>query len=913
MGSRPFRLVLVAAVGVAAMSSASAQELPGFDFTRAGDVARWQATHDVSALRATPEGMQIEISGGDPYVTGPPRDFPAGQLLWMRIRIRADEAGTAQLFYFRGSASEEHSVRFPIRGGVWEERRLPLPALGPGYRFRIDPPGARGGAVVAFLTFAPRVLVPEPDWPTPVPPRLGDDALSLSSGDLTLRHAPRELGGFAVEVAGRRMAVGLTRPLIGTLQDGRPQWLALAERAEVTASREREAVVVRAVARDDAGATWEIRQRFAPVRSPGAVDVETRVTVDRDREVLFLPMLTLLPGVGSFGTAKGQGLFAGLEYLENEPSSSEADLEGPAARRQVPDSLKITFPLMAIQAQERYVGLIWDRSLPQFAAVFDSPDRLFRSGGHVMGVLFPGSDGSNRVEGRLLPYDAGRLPAGQPLLLRATLIGGRGESVVPAVERYVALRGLSPVLSGGDLQKYAWQTAAGWLETEIREDHRYRHAFWPGTTWNSGPAPDAAVLMEWLAGVTPDGGLAARLRAAAKGTIALVPPAERDTAGVSHLRPPAPSLLYGAVLANVQHARQVGRSLLGRFEPDGSVLYRKAPDRPDFGRTHSERHANGLTAEVVARVLEMAARSGDPELIREGLRRLRQMERYRNGVPRGAQTWEIALHTPDILASAHLVRAYTLGYELTGEETFREQARYWAWTGVPFLYLTPPPPASGGYPAGEEPRGSEHIGLYASIAVLGATHWKAPVWMGLPVQWCGLVYADALYRFARHDPDGPWKQLADGITASGIRQSWPLADGRYHGLLPDSFDLRVQARNPVAINPGTVQVPATRLFGRPLHDFRAFRRAAGAGRTPWLLHAPGAIEEAQEEPGRVRFTVHGWPDGSYHLLVAGLTVPPRVRIDGRETPLAAPHEYRRADGLLILRLTGTPAIELRAP
>ena len=42
------------------------------------------------------------------------------------------------------------------------------------------------------------------------------------------------------------------------------------------------------------------------------------------------------------------------------------------------------------------------------------------------------------------------------------------------------------------------------------------------------------------------------------------------------------------------------------------------------------------------------------------------------------------------------------------------------------------------------------------------------VWLGLPVQWCGLVYADALYRLEPHDPKGPWKQLADGIAASGV-------------------------------------------------------------------------------------------------------------------------------------------------
>ena len=118
------------------------------------------------------------------------------------------------------------------------------------------------------------------------------------------------------------------------------------------------------------------------------------------------------------------------------------------------------------------------------------------------------------------------------------------------------------------------------------------------------------------------------------------------------------------------------------------------------------------------------------------------------------------LHTPDILAAAYLVRAYTLGYEITGEPQFLEQAKYWAWTGVPFVYLVNPT--------------DQAVGPYATIAVYGATQWVAPNWMGLPVQWCGLVYADALYRLVKYDPSGPWQQIAEGISASGVQQTWPF-------------------------------------------------------------------------------------------------------------------------------------------
>src|SRR5207249_10536404 len=180
---------------------------------------------------------------------------------------------------------------------------------------------------------------------------------------------------------------------------------------------------------------------------------------------------------------------------------------------------------------------------------------------------------------------------------------------------------------------------------------------------------------------------------------------------------------------------------------------RAEPKGVDYGKTHFAPDANGLTAQIVATLLEAAAFCGDLESIPQAIAKLRALNKFRDTVPRGAQTWEVPLHTPDILASAWLVRAYTLGYELTGEADLLEQARYWAWTGLPFVYLTPPT--------------DKPVGIYSTVPVFGATQFTFP-WFGLPVQWCGLVYGDAIRRFARHDPTGPWAQLADGIAAAGV-------------------------------------------------------------------------------------------------------------------------------------------------
>ena len=130
--------------------------------------------------------------------------------------------------------------------------------------------------------------------------------------------------------------------------------------------------------RDADGARWNLDQDFRS-DAKGGISVRSSVQVDADREVVFLPLFMLFPGAGSFGESKTQAMFAGLEYLgENEPSSSEKDIVGPQSKRQVPDSVKMTFPLMTVCSDNRYVALAWKQD-DRFSAVFDSPDRLFQS------------------------------------------------------------------------------------------------------------------------------------------------------------------------------------------------------------------------------------------------------------------------------------------------------------------------------------------------------------------------------------------------------------------------------------------------------------------------------------------------------------------------------------------------------
>lgn len=857
------------------------------DLTNAAAVAAWQPTHDVSRIEATPEGMRIQISGGDPYIHGPAYKTTPGTPLWLRLRVKSDRPGTLQVFYFRHETTEAQSARVAVLARKWEELALPLPPLEEGTRLRIDPPGVDGSCTIAWLELAERRLLPVPKW-TPPPPAPSSNVKTVRSGALVLRHSTTSGAAYGLTVGGSLMAAGWSRLPTAYEAEGKMRWFDLARigRTKVTTQGAALHVAVRGV--DPDGGLWTYSQTFRPAARDGGIDVVSQLSCSRRRTVFFFPMLAIFPGHGSYGHKRERALFAGVEYLDPpDTSSSEADLIGEQSKRLAPDQAKLTLPLMVVQANRRYIGIIW-RKEPWLAAAFDSPDRSFGSHANAQALIIPGSDGLNRSEGSLFPYTGYPMKSGVRLIAHATIIGGSGASVLPAVQRCVQQIGLPPVPETGLTRtQYARWAAHGWLDSKIRDGARFRHAYWPGVaSFPPTVAADAALWMEWLARTCSDRALSDRLNAEVEDVLNLTDPASRNQASVSHVTYPATALLFGDVAKSMLRSRQSAAQALKRFARDGTVPYQASST--DYGRTHYERHANGLTAPIVAGILMDAVYAGDGDLIKAGIERLRGLDRYTNSAPRGAQTWEVPLHTPDILASAWLVKAYLLGYEITGEKAFLNKAIHWAWTGVPFVYLVRPT-------AGP-------IGLYATIPVLGATGWVAPNWIGLPVQWCGLVYSDALYRLAGYDPKGPWKRLADGITASGIQQSWPAGDRDLQALLPDSVTLKSQTRNPVAINPGTVQANAIQLLGGPeVFDYRILR-------DPKItILAPAKLTELSPGNGLAAYKVEGWPDRPYHVLIHGVPSVDRIRVNDQR-----PSEAEIGPGAahIILRLRGDARIAI---
>ena len=850
----------------------------------------WTGNKQVENLSFSSEGLIVKSTGEDPWIEGPAVDLPGDKIIRVKIRMKSDADTGAELFYGRTFRAGD-SIRFTvITDGQWHDYSPVIrDKLGPGTRFRFDPCIGAGQVTVASISIETINEIVVPFLEKPIKPnKTGSRQVSVKSGDLEFQHYGGTWGNFTLNVNGVEMAAGYQSELLGLVFDDQPEWLNL-KNADITFENPSTS---KASFKDSKGGNWEIRRSIKAAKQSGTLIVEIELKADKDRDIIHIPWLTIFPGMGIFGQQKDQGLFAGLEYLCDEPSSSMADIETSDHARRVPDPVKITFPLMAIAQGGNYIGIIWEPS-EAVAATFDSPDRIYNSGAHVIALSAP-AVGELRFENDFCAHTPLSLQANKPLKVTLTIISGKGKSVVPAVRHYVELKGLPdvPEFEGG-FNAAVDLLAHGWLDSKINEDGLFRHAVW-GDNFPAGPAADAAMYIDWLANHTKNESLRERLSNEKSRALSKIPPRQPFSSSVSHAHLPNTPLLFGRTFEFVHQRRNQALNLLRSFNADGVKLYR--PGKTDYSKTHFAKHANGLAGRDMVTILEAATLLSDKELIDKALQLLdKQTALYTDTVPRGAQTWEVPLHTPDILASAHMVKAYTLGYMISGKQEYLDQARYWAWTGVPFVYLQAPT--------------AGRVGVYSTIAVLGATNWKAPLWLGRPVQWCGLVYCSALYLLSEYDPDGPWEIIARGITVTGLQMSWPLSDKNRQGLLPDFFDLRAQVAAGPAINPGTVQAHLAELYGKgTIYDVK---KLSAHG---WFVHAPCTISNIREDKDSVMLTVDGWDNKQCFVLISGIETEPTeilLNPDKSLTSQSAETKYNHEQKILLIALDGKSEIQIK--
>lgn len=634
---------------------------------------------------------------------------------------------------------------------------------------------------------------------------------------------------------------------------------------------------------DEDGVTWTVVYRLSLGDDPRLVELSYRLTPSENRQVLRWDGPTILAGEGAFGARKSDALFPGLEYLlDGETSSSTAFAAETYAARHVPHPYKITIPMMAVSQGGIAVALFWDPNQEYGgawrhpAAVFASPNYLEGQDNHLLGIFAPGVSRFLEENSReaTRPFSAS---PDQPLTLRAHLTVMNQASAIDVVKLWVEtheLPKLEPPHSWRDnvdlcVRSYldvAWDTEAeGWHHT-LRD------------LW--GPRYEPRVIAQlWRYGQWSEGDPVLRARARDQVRRGLARALDGGAGKPNPAVKADPPHLELAI-----HHGELDRCLTGMRQQvqtllDGQLADGSWPWRPELIQHASfdteERRAvmgaaaddssTGLTADRARHVLGWARLTGDAAAREAGLRAVAWCNGQRR--PEGAQTWELHLHVPDVLAVPYLIDVNLDAHVLTGESSYLAHAERWAWTGLPFTWL---------WRAMYRP-----IMAYGTVPVFGVTFHDVQSWFGVDVHWNGLVYADALFRLAAATGATRWRTVAEGITICGMQQQ-PL-DGPWLGMYPDAF-------SPVSgdeaytwwLNPNLIGLNTFELAGLPLAVETRILHPEGV--SPIHLTSAGTVAEAYADEERLWMLIDYLPGERSHTIIAGLDRPARVIVEGADLP-----------------------------
>ena len=746
----------------------------------------WRAAHDCR-LAGQDGLLVVESTGNDPYVYFPPLGFKSAGPMLLKLSMRSDVQSGGQVFWVTDKSpnwDEDRSRAFRMNNdGQWHEYTVAIEADSNLRHIRLDPGTKPGRIDVRSISLHRRVMHPLEIEEVKVAPgsinvfvrNHSQKPLDFSIGDLSFTAQPGQVSPAMLADAGRRPFGSVTLsveseglpPLSHTVFVCRPdapaEWLTLSD-GDLSLD----------INRDGSGARIVLDDRLvgfiAPLVTCGGKLPSMRLSRSEDTTVEFTGEAVGSLQIGiqggrisyrleSSAEAEGpvvrvvgrleQGLLSGVEYLgRDEPSSSTADIETEEHVRFEPNPMWITMPLMAVITEDHSVAVAWDEM--QLQPVFATPNFLDGATDHRMGLKGAG--------------------------IRATIRIGDGFSQGRRMEDLilwaVKQKGLPPLPQPPRTAQEQIELCRKGLEPPLRADDGWDHCYFSdGTPRGKRQFFVDHVSTLWqLTGEMPD-----------------VPSLSPGGAHIANWRA---AFVSGRADVWLNWIDGTANNAIRRQKPDGSFRYQGR-----FLKGHFEDTSSGQCAIFAASLLEHARLTGNRESLAAGEKTLQFMKRFRT--PRGAQVWELSLHTPDIMASAWAAIAYTRGYELTDNPEYLDLARRWAVSGMPFVYQW----------------GNRPVMRYATIPVYGATHWKGTNWMGLPVQWCGTRYAQALLILAEHDQTLDWRKIAEGILIAAEQMQY--VDGPTIGLLPDAYELADQVRRPVDINPCALVSLRRQLDGQP--------------------------------------------------------------------------------------------------
>lgn len=545
---------------------------------------------------------------------------------------------------------------------------------------------------------------------------------------------------------------------------------------------------------DEDGAIWNFVYTFEIESGKQTVKTNYQAWANKDRQLLYFQGPTLYAGEGSFGTRKHQAVFPGLEYLEaHEKSSSDRDNGPKHANRYAPHPYKITIPFMAVEADKCLIGVMWDM-LQKWdgehvttAARFASPNLDSRQNNHLMGLFLPSIPEFVPENGTRATKKAYPLKANNKIEIEAHIVAEANAKVLNMIDHYLAVYGMPEKIKLPITYDEALETARiGYMET-IYDAKAQGTKLWEISPAYPAPGPSALLWRLSLDVKDPAKKKMIRDRVDLMVNKALEREGAKGLTDWLDGRDLPFSTKFPASCAVRNHLlpfyighmedgldawkKRVYEELIDKQRDDGSWAY--LGDMTERIRQGDD-IVDGTMVELVGSVLMYARITGDQRALEAGLKGLQYMDRF--VVPRGMNTWEVPKYAPDIQAAGLHVWCSLEAYEITGEKQYLEKAKYWAKTGVPFVYM---------WKAPDRP-----VMKFGTIACLGTSWYNFEVpWFGRPVQWCGFPYGYWILKLAEYDQSLPWRAIGEGIMDSGIEQMIMVGGGERKGLVADALDL----------------------------------------------------------------------------------------------------------------------------
>lgn len=531
--------------------------------------------------------------------------------------------------------------------------------------------------------------------------------------------------------------------------------------------------------KDKANGNWRFQLVLTLSKNSETIKAEYLLSCDKDRQVLLFEGPLLYAGEGSFGEAKDEALFPGLEWLvDGERSSSSLDIaeEHPDRIRYVPHPNKITIPLMSVFNKGICLALLWDPyqkwdgTNDRPSAVFASPDWFEGRNAHLMGLFLPSVPQWVKENQRIAstPY---QLAKGKNLVLRAYIYAtSSAKDALSAMDKWFALFGVPapmPIPRGSYLKEIEFSMNAYLHSLWVPEEEQWWTTKGAGPLLSNKGRPSSFLYdlyQGYLLSPSKD------VRTQCKEMIDRMTKKYNMEISGDDL-----GFTFDEPVRSLKGMAMLAINLLNQQWEDGS--WRFYANRLGTGVFEGYDYRQlgphnavevGTCAYNAWQILRYARMSGDKKLLEAGLKALEFMKRF--SVPRAAQVWEVPVHTPDVLAASDAVDAYIEGYRATGNKDYLEEAKKWARRGLPFIYMW----NEAKFP----------FMRYASIPVFGASLYQGS-WFGRPVQWNGLRYAYALLKLWDYDQSFPWKTVAEGITRSAMYQQ--DEKGENIALWPDSI------------------------------------------------------------------------------------------------------------------------------